>query len=51
MKSSESLVPRRPEGAASASGTIHIELAQAKLSIQGAADLDSLRTILERLLR
>ena len=33
------------------SGTIHIELAQAKLSIQGAADPGTLRMVLERLLR
>ena len=47
----ESLISHQPATQTPGSGTIHIELAQAKLSIQGAADPGSLRTVLERLLR
>jgi transposase len=46
----EALLGCRPEIETAPTGTIHLELAQAKLCIQGAADPSCLRAVLDRLL-
>jgi transposase len=47
---SEPSVPALPREETVLTGTIHLELAQAKLCIQGAADPSCLRMVLDRLL-